>query len=167
MENSQNIFDFVVQFLNEQKSSWTYERYKEETVIILGMQGHHGIKFRVVIDVKEDEKTILVYSIIAIYAMEDKKIAASELVNRLNYGLVVGNFEFDFEDGEIRFKNSIECKGIELTYEFIDILIMRSIITLDNASKCLIDVLLNGVSPAEAHQAFRGENEYAFANGEE
>lgn len=155
-----NIFDFLVQFLNEEKSDWAYERLGEDTTIItLTMKGHYEVDFQVIIDVKEIEKVILVYSIFSISATEDKKLAASELVNRLNYGLVLGNFEFDFTDGEIRFKNSCKCNGIELTYEFLDNLIMFCIITIDRASKCLVDVLSNGANPEEAYKIFRAENE--------
>lgn len=155
-----NIFDFLVQFLNEEKSDWTYDRLGDDsTIITMGMQGNRDVEFQVVIDVKENEKVILVYSIFSIYAREDKKLIASELVNRLNYGLVLGNFEFDFTNGEIRFKNSCECKGIELSYEFLDNLILSCIVTLDRASKCLVDVLLNGVNPEEAYKVFRAENE--------
>ncbi len=154
-----NILDFLVQFLNEEKGDWTYDRLGENnTIITMGMQGHK-VDFQVVIDVKENEKVILVYSIFSIYATEDKKLIVSELVNRLNYGLVLGNFEFDFTNGEIRFKNSCECKGIELSYEFLDNLMMSCIVTLDRASKCLVDVLVNGANPEQAYKVFRAENE--------
>jgi len=157
MQNNQNIFDFVLQFLDNNRQEWTYERLREETVLILEMEAHNGIKFRTVIDVKENEKIISVYSIFSMNVVEEKRNVMAEFVARLNYALVLGNFEFDFEDGEVRFKNSCKYEGLELSYEFLDNLIMTSIITLDKASKYIVDVLLYDVNPKVAYDAFRAD----------
>ena len=37
-----------------------------------------------------------------------------EFLHRANYGLHMGNFEFDGSDGEIRFKTSIDADGAVL-----------------------------------------------------
>ncbi len=42
----------------------------------------------------------------------DGMLALAEFFSRANYGLTHGNFEFDFRDGEIRYKVTIDCDGV-------------------------------------------------------
>jgi hypothetical protein len=49
----------------------------------------------------------------------DRRADAAEFLTRANYGLPLGNFEMDFEDGEVRFKNSICFVGEALTDNLI------------------------------------------------
>lgn len=77
-------------------------------------------KISYVIDVRESE--YLVYAIFPINAeTDDEKMmtAIAEFICRANYGLKNGNFEFDFRDGEIRFKIHIPCDGILPSAEII------------------------------------------------
>lgn len=39
----------------------------------------------------------------------------AEYITRANYGLLAGNFEMDYEDGEVRFKSSVAYRGENLT----------------------------------------------------
>jgi len=47
--------------------------------------------------------------------ISSKRGAVAEFINRANYGIIIGNFEMDFADGEIRYKTSIDVQGDKLT----------------------------------------------------
>ena len=49
------------------------------------------------------------------HAEEAKRPEAAEFVARANYGMRIGNFELDMEDGEVRFKVSVDIEGSQLT----------------------------------------------------
>ena len=51
---------------------------------------------------------VMVYSLHPRIVPEDRRLAMMELLTRANYGLVIGNFEMDPDDGELRFKTSID-----------------------------------------------------------
>jgi len=36
---------------------------------------------------------------------------AAELINRVNFGLRIGNFEMDVEDGVLQYRTSIDIEG--------------------------------------------------------
>ena len=38
-----------------------------------------------------------------------------EFITRANYGLLIGNFELDLADGEVRFKTGLDVRGAQLT----------------------------------------------------
>ncbi|XID74189.1 YbjN domain-containing protein [Alkanindiges sp. WGS2144] len=58
---------------------------------------------------------LLVYSLYPEQAPESLRPRMSELISRINYGLIFGNFEMDWEDGELRYKTSMDIEDIELT----------------------------------------------------
>ena len=64
---------------------------------------------RLVIDVKE--KLILNYGLIDMKAEESVRDKVAEFITRANYGLNFGNFEMDFNDGEIRYKMTVDCEN--------------------------------------------------------
>lgn len=46
---------------------------------------------------------------------EDRRLALAEFLTRANYGLFIGNFEMDWQDGEVRYKTSIDVAGDRLS----------------------------------------------------
>jgi len=42
-----------------------------------------------------------------------------KFLTRANYGMMIGNFEMDFTDGEIRYKTSIDVEGDKLSSALI------------------------------------------------
>ncbi len=71
-----------------------------------------------------DEDGFTVYTVFPVKAPEEKRGAVAAFLTRANYGLILGSFELDFDDGEIRFKVTAICgagavprrDGAELRY---------------------------------------------------
>ncbi len=74
----------------------------------------------------------------------------AEFIARVNYGMIVGNFELDFEDGTVRFKTSIDYEGDELT----EALVRNMVLAASGGTKPfgteLINVMRKSKSPVEA-----------------
>lgn len=48
-----------------------------------------------------------------------RRLEAAEYLHRINYGLLLGNFEMDYDEGEVRFRTSLMAEG-SLTHEVLD-----------------------------------------------
>ena len=57
-------------------------------------------------------RAFLLYSICAVDVPAERRPAVAELLTRINVGLVCGNLEMDWQDGEVRFRTGIELTGI-------------------------------------------------------
>lgn len=81
--------------------------------------------FPIYIFVFEESTTICVYSYLGTVIPENKTAEIAEFCTRVNYDMPNGNFEFDMDEGEVRYKTSmIIGSNIELlTDEMIDHLI--------------------------------------------
>lgn len=53
---------------------------------------------------QENPQTVLFLTYLPMKVSEEKRAEVAEYLTRANYGLHVGNFEMDMEDGEVRYK---------------------------------------------------------------
>ena len=70
----------------------------------------------------------------------------AEFICRANYGLKMGNFELDFDDGEVRFKVHVLCKGVTPTAEMIKRSIYCPATMFDHYGSGIVDIIFNDTS---------------------
>lgn len=66
----------------------------------------------------EQTERVLVYSLLPDSVPEAQRSDLALMLTQINYGLIVGNFEMDLDDGEIRYKTSLDVEGILLNSAF-------------------------------------------------
>ena len=67
---------------------------------------------KVAVFIQASENTILSYAVINNKIPKEQYNSVSEYLHLANYGLLYGNFEMDFNDGEIRYKLAIDCQDV-------------------------------------------------------
>jgi hypothetical protein len=72
----------------------------------------------------------------------------AEFQARVNYGLVIGNFEMDWEDGEIRFKTSLDFMGEPFSENLLNQLFNDNLRTM-NLYLPGLEKVLDGLSPQD------------------
>jgi hypothetical protein len=97
-----------------------------------------------------DDRTFLFYSICAVNVPEERRPAVAEFMTRVNFGLVSGNFEMDWADGEVRFKTGIELTGISPTTELVAALIQPNLTAVHRYLPGLLMVIANEADPDTA-----------------
>ena len=123
----------------------------DKSLIFFGLITDNG-KFQCVIDVNEKDKKIIFYSVYPFYVPNSLKSSLAEILTRINHNLFLGNFELDFDDGEIRFKTSVIYEDTKVTTKMIDHLIRANIFSLDTNFET-IDSFING--KITKHQVIR------------
>ncbi|MBD2535906.1 YbjN domain-containing protein [Nostoc flagelliforme FACHB-838] len=145
--NEGNVFEAIVNFF--QAEDWQFQQISGEETLRLTFQGKNG-KWNCYAKARVQKQQMVFYSICPILAPEMKRSEVSEFMTRANYGLIIGNFELDFADGEIRFKTSIDVEGDNLTSALIKHLVYANITMMDEYLPGIMAVIENKVSPAEA-----------------
>jgi hypothetical protein len=79
------------------------------------------------IRVLESAQQVLVYAYSPVKVPKARRMFVAEFVMRANYGLRLGNFEMDMDDGEIRFKASVDVEEGTLTPHMVRNLIRTCI----------------------------------------
>lgn len=156
---TKEIADVIKSFLTSDDWHYSFDDEKGLFHFGLGLRGKLK-KINYIIDVKEDE--YLVYAVAPIGADKDDAAmmaAMAEFICTANYGLRNGNFEFDFCDGEIRYKTYVPCFGISLTSEIVRRSIYCHASMFDRYSEGIIGILFGGMTAADAINKCEGMSE--------
>jgi hypothetical protein len=78
-------------------------------------------------------------------------------LTRANSGMIIGNFELDFADGEIRYKTSIDVKGDFLSFELIKQLVYANVMMMDEYLPGIMSVIDSDVEPKDAIAQIEGQ----------
>lgn len=111
-----NIFDTVLQFFQE--DNWNFRQIEGKPILQMGFSGANG-SWMCFAQAQDDNQRFIFYSVMESKVPANKRQTVAEYLTRANYGLVLGNFEMDFSDGEVRYKTSIDVEGGQLVPQMV------------------------------------------------
>ena len=120
--------ELVIQFFRTE--NWEFTPTQNPSILRMACQGEIS-QWRCYAKVKETERQFAFYSVCPSKAPSEKLFAIAEFIARANYGVIIGNFELDFDDGEIRYKTSIDAQEIELNLDAIAQLVYTNVLMMD------------------------------------
>ncbi len=143
------IFDLMLQFFKN--DSWNFQQIEGRPILTMGFKGDNG-RWDCFAQAREEQKQFVFYSVLDARVPAEKRAAVAEFICRANYGLILGNFEMDFSDGEVRYKTSIDVKESEdkLTLGLLKRLVYVNVVMMDKYFPGFMGVIYAGLSPAEA-----------------
>lgn len=116
----------------------------------------YGVKSKVnhvdVLFIASNDK-LVVKAMLPLKADEDERAKVGEFLMRANYGLKVGGFDYDYNDGEISYRVSLYCGKEEFappTYDQIDYLLLVSLAMVSKYGDALLKVMFGMAEPEDA-----------------
>lgn len=148
-----DLLDVTRRFFEE--DGWSPAVYDDEgPVVATAFEGDSG-RFPVYASVVEDQDRVVCYSVRPDRVPFESRAAVSELFTLVNFGLLVGNFELDMEDGEARFRTSVDVEGTELSPALLRQVVYANVTTYDHFAPA-IDAVVAGDRSAVAAYAETG-----------
>lgn len=142
-----SIFQAMVNFFKEYDLS--FQEIEENQALALGFEGKNG-KYKSLAIAREEEHQMIFYSVCPVNATKSKLQAIAEFITKTNYGMIIGNFELDFKDGEIRYKTSIDVEDETLTSTLIKQLVFTNVAMMDKYLPGIRSIIEDNESPDEA-----------------
>lgn len=102
------IFDTMSTYFAEH--GWTTTRIGDSLGLSMTVQGDNG-QWACIAQADEERRLFLFYSAAPLDVPAPKRLAMAEFIARANYNTLVGNFELDMEDGDLRYKTSCSVEG--------------------------------------------------------
>lgn len=139
------------------KDDWRYKFDEENSLFKSGVAVDSAVgNVRVFISAMDD-KVVCVF-VLPQQVPEDVRVAVAELACRINYKLCFGQFEIDFDDGELRFRYAMPSE--ELTDSPMDkaqrlLYLPHAMIT--RYGPAFIKVVLGAQTPKEAIREAEGD----------
>ncbi len=141
------LFEAMVNFFTTDQ--WPFVQLEETPTLRMGFQGDNG-NWICYASVRDDLGYFFFYSICPVNVPPDKRQVMAEFLTRANYGLTIGNFEMDFNDGEIRYKTSVDTENEPPSETMLRNLVYANVFNMDRYLPGIMSVIYSDVSPVEA-----------------
>src|SRR5438552_649977 len=105
------------------QEGWPCEQVGDQMLLRTSFKGNHGEWLCYALCQPESAHYIF-YSVAPPRVPTILRLAVAEYLTRANWGLLNGNFELDFNDGQVRFKTSIQLQNTIVTAELLRPLIL-------------------------------------------
>jgi hypothetical protein len=128
---------------------WNYEMIGGGQALTFGVMGTH-VQQEFLVTVDESLEIVGCYLSSTVRVPEPMRLPVCEFLTRANYGLRVGNFEMDMNDGEVRYKASLDMQGGTLDPKMVMSLFATSGNNFDVYYPGLMRVIYGGISPEVA-----------------
>jgi hypothetical protein len=130
-------------------NGWNFDKLEERPVLRMGFKGEHA-EWMCFAQARQEQQQAVFYSRAGFRVPEERRAAVAEFISRANYGMIIGNFELDVEDGEIRYKTSIDIEGGELSPNLIRNMVAPNVTMMDRYLPGVLAVAFGGVTPKAA-----------------
>jgi len=141
------ILEAIVEFFSD--DTWKATPIEGKTALGIHFNGDKGTWYCVAWG-REEQSEFVFYSIYGQKVPSERRNAVGELVNRINYGMFIGNFEFDYDDGEVRYKTSVDVEEGELTQNLIRPVVFLNLNSMNKYLPAFQAVVNDNVEPSTA-----------------
>ena len=107
----------------------------------------------------EEADQVMFYSVRLQPVPEERRPAAMEFITRANYGMHVGNFEIDLDDGEVRFKTAMDVEDTDVSPTLCRNLVEVNLAVMGRYLQGLDAVADEGGSPEEVLAAIEDDED--------
>jgi hypothetical protein len=147
------ILDEIEHFLKDDQ--WPATLLEDRPIYKTGYNGDHG-EFNCYAQAREEQEQFVFYSVFPVKVPESNFQSISEYIQRANFGMIIGNFEIDIEDGEVRYKTSVDLEGVEQATHLLRNMVYANVLTMDKYFNGLMRILHGGLTPVEAIKEVEG-----------
>ena len=155
MSQKDELTSVTLEYLESQKWHYDVKRNDDERFIaVLGMNLKCKLSTcRLMISV--DGMDIQCYAICPIKATQDVIPQVAEYITRANFGLKIGKFELDYNDGEVRYHTILPCSQGTPCIKDVERVIDISFLMMQRFGDGLVKNLMGYGEPAEDIKAIQ------------
>ena len=139
---------------------WTWDEEEDAEGLVMAVRAPTGDEgWSWYLQVREEHRQVALFTILDTVVPESRLVAMAELVVTASFGLTVGGFELDMEEGQLRFRTSIGFGATGVTDEqvrsFLDEM-ARTNTSMAAAYRPAIASVLEGRSGSDAVREVEG-----------
>ena len=147
------IFDATAEFL--QNDNWPVTVVEDRLILRTGFNGDHG-EFSCYAQAREEQEQFAFYSIFPVKINQKDHYTVMQFITLANFGMIIGNFELDLSDGEVRYKTSVDLEGVDIQAGMLRNLVYANVLTMDKYFTGLMRVIYGGIMPEDAINEIEG-----------
>lgn len=126
---AKKVYSTMVSALNAK--DWKFEEREADLTIVSAYTGD-DLTIRFFIEIDAEREVIRFIASMPFKIAEDKRVDGAIAVCVANYGLVNGSFDYDINDGEVRFRLTTSYVGCEVGEDFFMDMMATALMTTDD-----------------------------------
>lgn len=150
----ETLFETVVRYFTQEE--WYFLKMDSRPTLQMSFNGSSG-KWLCYANVNEEKGFFSFYSVCPINVPEERRPTVAEFLTRANYGLMIGNFEMDYRDGEVRYKTSLDVESTEINLVLIGNLVNVNLLMMDRYLPGILKCIYGNETAEAAIQSIEGE----------
>ncbi len=131
------------------KNDWNFDEADDGTYLRTGVQGANA-RFRIVLGVRGGGPSFLCFALYDFTVPAPRRPLCADLINRINYEALLGNFEMDVDDGELRFRVTFPLDEAEISDAQIERAIVVASMMADRNYPAFLGLIHAGLDPKAA-----------------
>ncbi len=139
------IYNMLVEYCSDR--NYPFAEFRDQTSLRIEVTADQG-DWLCIVQAHEEIHRCIIYSRVNDLTPEDQREAMAIFVTRANYGLPMGCFELDLDDGEVRFRTSIDVGGDRFSPALLDNLLTGNW-TIMNKYLPGLEAVMSGKLPPE------------------
>ena len=142
-----SLLDKIKAYLD--KEEWSYDFIEENNILRVPYSGDNG-QWIAILRHFEDRGLIGCYSLMPFNVPTERRQVAAEMLAMMNYDMVMGCFELDIGDGEVRFRTTLPIDGDQVSDKLLEKLIFVNLTVTDHFFPALTSICEEGVTATAA-----------------
>jgi len=151
-ENGLRAVQVVKKFLEKMEMNPIEKASASGTAFLVALEGPAN---QAVLQVNVNAERLVTHFIFDGYVPADKRMAVAEYITRVNWGLIEGNFELNFDDGVLRYKGGLDFTSCELTELWIRNCMLDGMNWIEIFATGVTEVIIGRLNPEEANKEAR------------
>ncbi len=135
---NKDILNAVCGYLDD--NSWKYDLIEEDGIVKLGFGSESKFEYYITY-FAINQSTFTFNVVIPANAQEEVRMRTVEFITKVNYHLLLGSFEMDFDDGQLIYKTTHCCEDTVPTKAQINAVMFTSVMTVEKYSDAIIALL--------------------------
>ncbi len=141
------MLETIQDFLEE--IDWEYYFNPEEETFLFNYEKPNVGAWTCYAVAREQQQQCLLYSECPVEILKERWSAVAEFLMLANFGMPIGNFEMDPDNGKIRFKTGIDVEGDRLSKALFKAMLKANLAMMAQYLPGIVRVGLEGASPVD------------------
>ncbi len=147
-EGEEPLFPMVTAALEERE--WTYTVMDGDSAIVRVRDVKAS--YDVFITTCDETRYVCCYCLLSVRVPQERRPAVADLLNRINWRIVLGNCELDVDSGEIRLRATVNVDGGRFSSEMLGTMLTASVYATEQYHDAVMQVAFGGAEPGEAFE---------------
>ena len=148
LRNSTRVFNTLKRYMED--DDWYPKVFDDAPFTVTCLfAGEHG-RTHVYVRVLEEAEFLRLVVHAPFTVPQNRRHAVARFITRANYGLNLGAFQLDLDDGELSYRSALDFEGLEVGEQVLRSTLVQAVLTMDDYLPGLMAVIYGGVTPEEA-----------------